>query len=338
MSPRLKLRHTPRYRQLVTLLVKHGRGDLIRSAGLDPDLPDEEVPGDPDAAASLAADLEAMGPTFVKLGQMMSTRVDLFSPAYIDALSRLQDDVAPFGYDEVESLVSSELGVRLASLFPRFDNDPAGRGVAGPGAPRDVARRARRRGEGAAAGHPPAGPRGHGGPARGRGADRRPHRARAPLRPRPAARGVPALLHGRAGLPTGGRQPHHHRRDARGQRPDRRPPSVRRLHHQPGADHGVRAGAEGDRHRSAGAARHRRRHARRRALPGLPAPRAGRRHLPRRPTSRQRARHRRRPARAARHRHGGADPARIPGEAAQAPAGPRGRPTRRRRPRRTHDG
>ena len=124
MSPRLKLRHTPRYRQLVTLLVKHGRGDLIRSAGLDPELPDEEVPGDPQAAASLAADLEAMGPTFIKLGQMMSTRVDLFSPAYIEALSRLQDDVAPFGYDEVESLVSSELGVRLASLFPRFDNTP----------------------------------------------------------------------------------------------------------------------------------------------------------------------------------------------------------------------
>ncbi len=124
MSPRLKLRHTPRYRQLVTLLVKHGRGDLIRSAGLDPDLPDEEVPGDPEAAASLAAYLEAMGPTFIKLGQMMSTRVDLFSPAYIEALSRLQDDVAPFGYDEVESLVSSELGVRLASLFPRFDNTP----------------------------------------------------------------------------------------------------------------------------------------------------------------------------------------------------------------------
>ena len=124
MSPRLKLRHTPRYRQLVTLLVKHGRGDLIRSAGLDPDLPDEEVPGDPEAAASLAADLEAMGPTFIKLGQMMSTRVDLFSPAYIEALSRLQDDVAPFGYDEVESLVSSELGVRLASLFPRFDSTP----------------------------------------------------------------------------------------------------------------------------------------------------------------------------------------------------------------------
>ena len=110
MSPRLKLRHTPRYRQLVALLVKHGRGDLIRSAGIDPELPDEEVPGDPDAAASLADDLEAMGPTFVKLGQMMSTRVDLFSPAYIDALSRLQDDVAPFAYDEVERLVSSELG------------------------------------------------------------------------------------------------------------------------------------------------------------------------------------------------------------------------------------
>jgi ubiquinone biosynthesis protein len=124
MSPRFKLRHTSRYRELVTLLAKHGRGDLIRSAGLDPDLPDEQGEGDPDAAAGLADDLEAMGPTFIKLGQLLSTRVDLISPAYIEALSRLQDDVAPFAFEEVERLVSSELGVRLASIFPRFEETP----------------------------------------------------------------------------------------------------------------------------------------------------------------------------------------------------------------------
>jgi hypothetical protein len=68
MSLRSKAKHAPRYRALATLLVKHGRGDLIRSAGLDTGLPDDELAaGDPDAAASLADDLEAMGPTYIKL-------------------------------------------------------------------------------------------------------------------------------------------------------------------------------------------------------------------------------------------------------------------------------
>ena len=125
MSLRSKARHAPRYRAIAALLVKHGRGDLIRSAGLDAALPDEEIrPGDPDAAASLADDLEAMGPTYIKLGQMLSTRVDLISPAYVEALSRLQDDVAPFPFEDVERIVTTELGVRLSTVFPTFDPKP----------------------------------------------------------------------------------------------------------------------------------------------------------------------------------------------------------------------
>ncbi len=125
MSPALKVRHTARYRDLLLLLARHGRGDLIRSTGLDAGLSDEDLDtGDPEAAARLADDLEAMGPTFVKLGQMLSTRVDLISPAYVEALSRLQDDVAPFPFAEVEPLVSAELGVRLATVFPDFDDAP----------------------------------------------------------------------------------------------------------------------------------------------------------------------------------------------------------------------
>lgn len=125
MSLRSKAKHAPQYRALAALLVKHGRGDLIRSAGLDTGLPDAELAaGDPDAAASLADDLEAMGPTYVKLGQMLSTRVDLISPAYVEALSRLQDSVEPFAFEEVERIVSSELGVRLSAAFPTFDPTP----------------------------------------------------------------------------------------------------------------------------------------------------------------------------------------------------------------------
>lgn len=124
MSLRIDPEHLKRYRQIALLLVRHGRGDLVRSAGIDVGLGEELAEGDPEAAARLAEDLEAMGPTFVKLGQLMSSRVDLLGPAYIEALSRLQDDVEPFSYEEVEDIVSSELQVRLSAVFPTFERTP----------------------------------------------------------------------------------------------------------------------------------------------------------------------------------------------------------------------
>ncbi|GAB2738171.1 ABC1 kinase family protein [Nocardioides pakistanensis] len=125
MKLKQRARHANRYRQIATLLVRHGRGDLVRSAGIDGVLDDEQLEhGDPEAAASLADDLEAMGPTFVKLGQLLSSRVDLLTPAYIEALSRLQDKVEPFDFERVEEIVSEELGVRLSKVFPTFDHRP----------------------------------------------------------------------------------------------------------------------------------------------------------------------------------------------------------------------
>ncbi len=116
--------HIKRYRQIAMLLIRHGRGDLVRSAGMDAVLDEETAEGDPRAAARLADDLESMGPTFIKLGQLMSSRVDLLSPPYIEALSRLQDDVAPFSFAEVEEIISSELQVRLSKVFPTFESTP----------------------------------------------------------------------------------------------------------------------------------------------------------------------------------------------------------------------
>src|SRR4051812_10807668 len=116
--------HVKRYRQIAILLLRHGRGDLVRSTGMDSVLEGETAEGDPEAAARLASDLEAMGPTFVKLGQLMSSRVDLLNPAYVDALSRLQDDVAPFDFEQVEEIISSELQVRLSKVFSTFDRAP----------------------------------------------------------------------------------------------------------------------------------------------------------------------------------------------------------------------
>src|SRR3954468_14728210 len=118
-----------RYADLVRLLVKYGRSDLVRQAGLDPALADEpDSVSDGEAARAegdgLAADLERLGPTFIKLGQLLSTRTDLLPPAYVDALSRLQDELEPFPVEIARETIEEELGVRLSRVFDEFDDTP----------------------------------------------------------------------------------------------------------------------------------------------------------------------------------------------------------------------
>jgi ubiquinone biosynthesis protein len=126
LSFSLKPEHLKRYKDITRLLMKYGRADLVRAANLDPTLPpDEDAPdlvtGEPE---QLADDLEALGPTFIKLGQLLSTRSDLLPQPYLDALSRLQDQIEPFSFAQVEEIVSSELGVRLSKAFEDFDSEP----------------------------------------------------------------------------------------------------------------------------------------------------------------------------------------------------------------------
>ena len=116
-----------RYKDVAKLLIKYGRSDLISAAGLeDSVLPDEiaEESGAAAPAEELAKDLEALGPTFIKLGQLLSTRADLMPGPYLDALERLQDRIEPFPYEEVERIVSGELGVRMSKAFADFDPAP----------------------------------------------------------------------------------------------------------------------------------------------------------------------------------------------------------------------
>jgi predicted unusual protein kinase regulating ubiquinone biosynthesis (AarF/ABC1/UbiB family) len=119
--PNLDVRHLGRYAQIAALLVKH-RGPL-RLDAREPIDPSEEAEVIEDAEA-LAADLEERGPTFVKLGQLLSTRPDLLPKPYLRALARLQDQVSPFSFAEVEQIVESELGVRMSDAFQRFDHEP----------------------------------------------------------------------------------------------------------------------------------------------------------------------------------------------------------------------
>lgn len=116
-----------RYKDVAKLLIKYGRSDLISAAGLeDSVLPDEiaEESGAAAPAEDLAKDLESLGPTFIKLGQLLSTRADLLPGPYLDALERLQDQIEPFPYEEVERIVSGELGVRISKAFADFDPVP----------------------------------------------------------------------------------------------------------------------------------------------------------------------------------------------------------------------
>src|SRR5213596_2509697 len=126
MGISLKPQHLNRYRQIGWLLAKYGRSDLVKETGLEEALTAEErvTPREEAKADDLAADLEKLGPTFVKLGQLLSTRAELLPHAYLDALSRLQHEVEPFGFGEVEKMVTTELGVRMSKAFSDFESRP----------------------------------------------------------------------------------------------------------------------------------------------------------------------------------------------------------------------
>jgi predicted unusual protein kinase regulating ubiquinone biosynthesis (AarF/ABC1/UbiB family) len=126
MGISLKPQHLNRYRQIAWLFVKYGRSDLVKDAGLEETLDAEQrvTPKEAAKAEELAGDLEKLGPTFVKLGQLLSTRVELMPRAYLEALARLQDKVEPFPFDEVEKIVCSELGVRMSKAFSDFEVTP----------------------------------------------------------------------------------------------------------------------------------------------------------------------------------------------------------------------
>jgi len=119
--------HLKRYKEIALLLWKYGRSDLVQQMGIDEAVDPQEAKAASAGEAApeqLANDLEAMGPTYVKLGQVLSGRPDLLPDAYLKALARLQDKVKPFSYAEVEEIVATELGVRISKAFSRFDPEP----------------------------------------------------------------------------------------------------------------------------------------------------------------------------------------------------------------------
>ena len=110
-----------RYKDLAWFVAKYGRTEFVVTDDLTAVEPTEK---EVQEAEAFAADLEQLGPTFIKLGQFLSTRADLLPQAYLDALARLQDNLDPFPYEDVERIVQEELQVRLSKVFVEFDREP----------------------------------------------------------------------------------------------------------------------------------------------------------------------------------------------------------------------
>src|ERR687893_20313 len=125
-------RHLPRLAAMVGLFTRYGLADFARAQGLKgiaPDLDDvepSEAAEESQLAERFRRRLVELGPAYVKLGQVLSTRPDLLPETYIHELEKLQDDVEQIPFDVVVEAVEGELGARLSKLFVDFAEEPLG--------------------------------------------------------------------------------------------------------------------------------------------------------------------------------------------------------------------
>jgi predicted unusual protein kinase regulating ubiquinone biosynthesis (AarF/ABC1/UbiB family) len=118
-----------RYKDIGILLLRYSETGLNSRFGNDEtnlglNRRTHKASGEHDQADQLPLDLERLGPTFVKLGQLLSSRPDLVPARYLKPLSRLQDRVKPFPLSDVEMIIESELGTRINKAFSSFEPEP----------------------------------------------------------------------------------------------------------------------------------------------------------------------------------------------------------------------
>ncbi len=126
MSLSLNPEHLRRYKDLALLFIRYGRSDIISTAGLDEVITEEErrTHNASSKVEELPRELERLGPTFVKLGQFLSTRSDMLPPEYIVALSRLQDRAEEFPFEKAEQIIASELALPISRVFSSLERVP----------------------------------------------------------------------------------------------------------------------------------------------------------------------------------------------------------------------
>src|SRR5204863_3732951 len=115
--------HLKRYKDIAVLCLKYGEPGMVSRFGFEED-PEQLNGSGVREARDLPDDLERLGPTFIKLGQLLSSRPDLLPAHYLKPLTRLQDKVKPFPYSDVEFIVESELGTKIRKAFSSFHHEP----------------------------------------------------------------------------------------------------------------------------------------------------------------------------------------------------------------------
>lgn len=122
-----------RLHDIVSTLIRYGFGDVVRRIGLANALEragqalhwrDAKAYAHMPPPERVRRVLEELGPTFVKLGQVLATRIDLFEPEWIAEFSKLHDNAPPNPYEEVRAQLIEDLGAPPEEIYARFDPEP----------------------------------------------------------------------------------------------------------------------------------------------------------------------------------------------------------------------
>jgi ubiquinone biosynthesis protein len=127
------MRDLGRLHDIASILIRYGFGDLVRRLGLEPALEkagkalhwthfEELLKLDPPQRVRRA--MEEMGPTFIKFGQILATRVDLFSPEWIVEFEKFHDRVPPLPFAGIRPQLEEDLGAPVGEIFAEFDETP----------------------------------------------------------------------------------------------------------------------------------------------------------------------------------------------------------------------
>ncbi len=126
------MRDLPRLREIVAILIRHGLGEFIQRIKLSgtwhKKIAAEEPMANPylTTAQRFRLAFEDLGPTFIKLGQVLSTRVDIFGPEWIEEFEHLQNNVRPIDSADIKALIQAQSSVPIDSIFRHIDLTPIG--------------------------------------------------------------------------------------------------------------------------------------------------------------------------------------------------------------------
>lgn len=123
------VKNVQRLRQILAVFAKYGFADVVQKVNLGKFLPSRlrdfaESQAETTPPERLRKAFEELGPTFVKLGQLLSTRSDLLPDAFIEEFTKLQDKVQPLAYPVVKTVVEGELGKKIEEAYSSFTSEP----------------------------------------------------------------------------------------------------------------------------------------------------------------------------------------------------------------------